>query len=119
MLWYQATPLHGGSSGILERQNAYRWLNMQGMAASNYTLPPPQPLDIHHPQLAEKWRKFKRAWVNYSLATGLIDKAEAVQVATLLTAIGEEAREVYATFTDCTSAGDEAKIEPAVTWLEQ
>ena len=59
-----------------------------GMATSSYTLPPLQPLDIHDPQAAEKWKKFKRAWTSYSLATGLVEKSEAVQVATLLTVIG-------------------------------
>ena len=63
---------------------------MLGMVTSSYTLPPPQPLDIHDPQAAEKWKKFKRAWTSYSLATGLIEKSEAVQVATLLMVIGEE-----------------------------
>ena len=62
------------------------------MATSSYTLPPPQPLDIHDLQAAEKWKKFKRAWTSYSLATGLVEKSEAVQVPTLLTVIGEEAR---------------------------
>ena len=52
------------------------------MATSSYTLPPPQPLDIHDPQVAEKWKKFKRAWTSYSLAMGLVEKSEAVQVAT-------------------------------------
>ena len=78
------------------------------MAASNL-LPVPQQLEIHDPQAAEKWKRFKRAWTNYSLAIGLTEKAENVQVATLLTVIGEEAREVFATFS-WTERGDEAKI---------
>jgi len=66
--------------------------------ASNYMLPPPPALEIHDVQAAEKWKRFKRTWVNYSLATGLSGKDEAVQVATLLTVIGEEARKVFASF---------------------
>ena len=88
------------------------------MAASNYTLPAPQPLEIHDPQAAEKWKKFKRAWANYSLATELSEKSEAVQVATLLTVIGEEAREVYATFTDWAANGDATKIKPVLDKFE-
>ena len=89
------------------------------MATGNYVLPPPQPLEIHDPQAAEKWKKFKRAWTNYALATGLNGKDEAVQVATLLTVIGEEAREVCSTFSDWANEGDEAKIEPVLLKFEE
>ena len=82
------------------------------MAASNYTLPAPQPLEIHDPQAADKWKKFKRAWENYALATELSKKSESVQVATLLTVIGEEAREVYSTFTGWAAGEDSSKIKP-------
>ena len=78
-------------------------------------MPPPPVLDIHDPQAADKWKKFKLAWTNYSLATELNKKPEAVQVATLLTVIGEEAREVFSTFTNWNASGDEAKIEPVMT----
>ena len=55
------------------------------------------------------WRRFKSAWTNYAVATGLTGKDEAVQVATLLTVVGEDAREVYSTFT-WDHAGDATKI---------
>ena len=87
--------------------------------ASNYTLPPPPVLEIHDQQAAEKWKKFKLAWTNYSLATGLSDKAEPVQVATLLTVIGEEAREVFSTFSGWAHDGDEEKIAPVIAKFEQ
>ena len=87
------------------------------MAASNYTLPAPQPLEIHDAQAAEKWKKFKRAWENYSLATELSKKSEEIQVATL-TVIGEEAREVYATFTDWADADAKTKIKPVLEKFE-
>ena len=82
--------------------------------ATGYTLPPPTALEIHDPQAADKWKKFKRAWTNYSLATELTVKTEAIQVATLLTVRGEEAREVFSTFNDWARAGDETKIEPVL-----
>ena len=69
------------------------------MAVSNCMLLPPPVLEIHDPQAADRWKKFRWAWTNYSLATALNEKAEAVQVATLLMVIGEEAREVFSTFT--------------------
>ena len=88
------------------------------MATGGYMLPPPQTLEIHDTQAAEKWKKFKRAWTNYALATELNTKSEAVQVATLLTVIGEEAREVFSTFTDWVD-DDEAKILPVLAKFEQ
>ena len=77
--------------------------------ASRYNLPPPEPLEIHGVNAAERWKKFKRAWNNYSIAIEVNTKSEQVQVATLLTVIGEEAREVFATFA-WESEGDEKKI---------
>ena len=61
------------------------------MATGHYTLPPPPALEIHDLQAAEKWKNFKRVWDNYTLATELNKKDKAIQVATLLTVIGEEA----------------------------
>ena len=66
--------------------------------ASGFSLPPPAPLEIHDRNVAEKWKKFLLVWENYALATELNKKSEPVQVATLLTLIGEEAREVYSPF---------------------
>lgn len=88
------------------------------MAAPQYTLPPPAPLDIHDTNAADKWKKFKRAWTNYSLATELNKKSQPIQVATLLTVIGEEARKVFSTFTDWTDEGDDAKIVPVLAKFE-
>ena len=86
--------------------------------ASIHMLPPPSALEIHDTQAAERWKRFKRAWTNYSLATGLSEKTEAVQVATLLTVIGEEARKVFSTFSDWDNEGDDAKIKPVLDKFE-
>ena len=80
--------------------------------AASFSPPPPSALEIHDSQVAEKWRKFKLTWVNYSLA-GLNKKVEAVQVATLLTVIGEEAHKVFSTF-QWDMANDDAKIKPVL-----
>ena len=77
--------------------------------ASGYSLPPPPPLEIHGTNASEKWKKFYRTWSSYIVATELNKKSEAVQVATLLTVIGEEAQEVFATFT-WEAEGDDAKL---------
>ena len=76
---------------------------------SVHALPVPQTLAIHDHQASEKWQKFHRAWTNYALATGLKED-EPVQVATLFTVKGEEAREVSSTF-QWETEGEEQKIE--------
>ena len=80
--------------------------------ATGFTLPPPPPppLDIHNTNVSEKWKHFKLAWDSYSLATELNKKSEAVQVATLLTIIGEDARDMFSTFT-WESAEEATKIK--------
>ena len=67
-------------------------------------------------QAAEKWKIFKRAWDNYTLATELNKKDKAIQVATLPMVISEEAREVFTTFT-WTTATDSAKNKPVLKSL--
>ena len=66
--------------------------------AAGYALPPPPPLEIHDANASDKWKKFYRAWSSYVIVMELNKKAEAVQVATLITVNGEEAHEVFATF---------------------
>ena len=80
-------------------------------------LPAPGTLAIHDKEAAERWRVFKLAWESYSLARGVTDKDEDVQVATLLTVIGEDARTVYQTF-QFDNAGDEKKIAPVLKKFE-
>ena len=79
-----------------------------------FALPPPPPLDIHDSNAAEKWKEFEQAWKNYSIAMKLHQEPEAVQVATLLTVVGAEARKVFATFTDWASDTDQNKIQPVL-----
>ena len=54
----------------------------------------------------------------YSLATELNNKSEAIQVATLLTVIGKEAREVFVHVV-WTSAENSAKIKEVLTKFEE
>ena len=67
--------------------------------ASAFNLSTPQSLDIHNKNVAAKWKKFRLAWEDYALATAIDKKDEKVQVAILLTVIGEDARDVFSTFT--------------------
>ena len=64
----------------------------------NYMLPPPPALEIHNTQAARKQKQFRLAWDNYSFATKLSEKSQAVKGATLLTVVGEEAGEIFFTF---------------------
>ena len=48
-------------------------------------LPPPTALEIHRYHDRENCKCFKQAWDSCTLATGLSEKAEDVQVATLVT----------------------------------
>ena len=106
------TSLHGGSGGIAETTRSEP-TTTQSTMATGFTLPPPPPLEIHDGNVAEKWKKFRLAWSNYSLATELNKKSEPVQVATLLTVIREYARDDYATF-DWADEANKNKIEPVL-----
>ena len=106
------TSLHGGSSGIAGTMRS-KPTTTQSTMATGFTLPPPPLLEIQDGNVAEKWKKFCLAWSNYALATELNKKSEPVQVATLLTVIGEDARDVYSTF-DWADEANRNKTEPVL-----
>ena len=89
----------GEGAGALPNSSA----DTSNVRGSLFALPPPPPLDIHDSNAAEKWKEFEQAWKNYSIAMKLHQEPEAVQVATLLTVVGAEARKVFATFTEWAS----------------
>ena len=100
----------GEGAGALPNSSA----DTSNVRGALFALPPPPPLDIHDSNAAEKWKEFEQAWKNYSIAMKLHQEPEAVQVATLLTVIGAEARTVFATFTDWASDTDQNKIQPVL-----
>ena len=69
-----------------------------------FTIPAQAPLDMASSNLAENWKTFKQRYKNFELATGI-----AYRVATILSVIGQEAVDVYNTFT-WAEAGDNTKI---------
>ena len=74
------------------------------------------PQSYHKEAASEvSWRAaLRRAWDNYSLATGLSEKAEEVQVATMLTVVGEEAREVFSTLSlDGSTKATARRLDPS------
>ena len=57
-------------------------------------IPFPTKLDMKG-NLATNWKKFKRVWENYEIASGLKTKENEMRTATFLTCIGAEALEIY------------------------
>lgn len=104
------TSLYGDSGGIAGTTRSEPTTTQLTMA-TGFTLPSPPPLEIHDGNEAEKWKQFRLACSNYALATELKKKSEPIQVAILLTVIGEDARNNYSTF-DWEDEANKNKIEP-------
>lgn len=66
--------------------------------------------------IASNWQKWKQRWVLYAKASGVDAKDEETQCAVFLHTIGEEALEVYDTFTFAES--EENKLEPVIAKFE-
>ncbi|PIK51998.1 hypothetical protein BSL78_11110 [Apostichopus japonicus] len=66
---------------------------------ATFTIPPPPPLDIDSSSLATSFKKFKQAFTNFELATGIATPDNSLRVATLLAVIGQPAVDLYNTFT--------------------
>ena len=79
-------------------------------------LKPPTGLQLTG-NLSENWRKFKQRFEIYSIASGLNEKAEEIQVASLLHLVGEEALEVFNTF-QFAAEDDKKKIKPVCEQFE-
>jgi len=61
----------------------------------SYTgIPPPPPLEIDAVTAANSWRRWKSAWTEYEVATDLIDTTERKRVSTLLSVIGQYAKDI-------------------------
>ena len=68
-----------------------KWDNMERMK-------PLEPLILDE-NAAERWRKWKQRWNLYSKASGAVEKDEETQCAIFLHMIGDDALEIYDTFT--------------------
>lgn len=63
-------------------------------------IPPPNALQLSGNNVSSNWKIFKQMWLNYEIATGLLDEENPEKrIATFLAYIGEEALKVYNTFT--------------------
>ena len=59
---------------------------------------PPDALDLDGSNVSDTWRKWKKSFELFSLASGLSSKDEGIQAVTLLHLVGLGALEVYNTF---------------------
>ena len=66
---------------------------MQQMSSLPSGMPMPKPLCLDN--IAANWKKFRRAWDNYAVVVRLQRFDEEYKTATFLSAIGEEALEIY------------------------
>ena len=84
--------------------------------AQGFPLPP--PLSLSQPDsLAAPWKAWRRQWDNYMIATGLREKNEDVQVATLLTCLGSEALNVLDGL--CPNEDDQKKLSIVLAKFEE
>ena len=82
------------------------------------SLSPPQALDLSAGgNTSTNWKKFKKAWNNYEVATGLIEKPSNVRLATFLHVIGEAGVEKYESFEFENDDGN--KIEKVIEKFEE
>ena len=62
-------------------------------------IPIPQRLKIdNESEISTNWKRFKRAWDNYEIATNLVKESKEYRCAVLLTCIGEDANEILEGF---------------------
>lgn len=78
------------------------------MAEANFRLPP--PLNVNDSNLADTFKKWKRQFEIYMVASGAVDKENKTKTAILLHCAGPQILDVYDTFT---FANDEEKNDPA------
>ncbi|XP_060076924.1 uncharacterized protein K02A2.6-like [Ylistrum balloti] len=62
-----------------------------------FNIPFPPKLDLKS-NLTQSWKRFKRVWDNYEIATGLSTKDKSLRTATFLTCIGADALEIFEGF---------------------
>ena len=86
--------------------------------AERQFFPPPEPLQLSIGNSSQNWKRFKQKWSNYELATGVAKKDDAIRVATILTVIGDEALDVYNTFT-WDDDEDKVKIDKVLEQFEK
>jgi hypothetical protein len=80
-------------------------------------LQPPAPLILFE-QKAENWRKFKKSWGHYSIATGLDKKDATIQLSTFHHVVGPDAGDVIESF-EVPEGNAAEKLKELIKQLEQ
>ena len=79
---------------------------------------PPSELDIDSLNLAEEWNEWKEAWELYRVSSGLHDKNDAVQIATIQSVLRNKARRVLKTLPGISRDITERTVAGILTALE-
>ena len=79
---------------------------------------PPSELDIDSLNLAEEWNEWKEAWELCRVSSGLHDKNDAVQIATIQSVLGNKARRVLKTLPGISGDITERTVAGILTALE-
>ena len=79
---------------------------------------PPPELDIESLQLADEWEEWSEAWELYRISSGLQDKDDSVQKATIQSILGTKARRVLKTLPNVPADITERTVTGILTALE-
>ena len=79
---------------------------------------PPSELDIDSLNLADVWKEWKEAWELYRISSGLHEKDDAIQIATIQSILGTKARQVLKTLPNIPGDITERTVEGILTALE-
>ena len=79
---------------------------------------PPSELDIDSLNLADVWKEWKEAWELYRISSGLHEKDDAIQIATIQSILEINARRVLKTLPNISVNIAERTVEGILTALE-
>ena len=79
---------------------------------------PPSELDIDSLNLADVWKEWKEAWELYRISSGLHEKDDAIQIATVQSILGTKARRVIKTLPNIPGDITQRTVEGILTALE-
>jgi len=79
---------------------------------------PPSELDINSLNLADMWKEWKEVWELYRISSGLREKDDAIQIATIQSILGTKARRALKTLPNIPGDITERTVEGILTALE-
>ena len=68
---------------------------VSGRPPRHVNVPLPTKLDIHGANLDQSWKKFKRSWQNYAIASRVGEEPQEFQTAVFLSCLGDDGNDVY------------------------